>query len=133
MFKLNNMCKKLLAILLAAVFALPAFAQTDTKKTYKGRLEVYENLVKDNKGGVEGTVVNRSGRVLVADAMLTLYRGETVVLKGYSDTDGYFLFENLPQGNRVVLCLSTFPTNNLDRMSNNIIESILLFLNLVIL
>ncbi len=98
MFKLNNMCKKLLAILLAAVFALPAFAQTDTKKTYKGRLEVYENLVKDNKGGVEGTVVNRSGRVPVADAMLTLYRGETVVLKGYSDTDGYFLFENLPNG-----------------------------------
>ena len=44
-----------------------------------------------------------------------------------------FLFENLPQGNRVVLCLSTFPTNNLDMMSNNIIESILLFLNLVIL
>ena len=40
-----------------------------------------------------------------------------------------FLFENLPQGNRVVLCLSTFPTNNLDMMSNNISQAILSYLN----
>lgn len=40
-----------------------------------------------------------------------------------------FLFENLPQGNRVVLCLSTFPTNNLDMMSNNISQVILSYLN----
>lgn len=41
-----------------------------------------------------------------------------------------FLFENLPQGNRVVLCLSTFPTNNLDMMSNNIINVILNSINI---
>ena len=40
-----------------------------------------------------------------------------------------FLFENLPEGNRVVLCLSTFPTDNLDMMSNNISEAIILYLN----
>ncbi len=78
-FKFNNMYRKLLAILFAAIFAFPAFAQ-------------------ENKGGVEGTVVNRNGRVPVPDAAITLYRGETVVQQSQAGSDGYFSFGNLPDG-----------------------------------
>lgn len=90
------MKKKLLSILLLAVLVLPASAQE--QKRYGGRIEWFESLVKDDKGGVEGTVVNRSGRVPVSEAALRLYRGEKLIAEGTAAEDGYFKFDGLPNG-----------------------------------
>ena len=79
------MKKKLLSILLLAVLVLPASAQE--QKRYGGRIEWFESLVKDDKGGVEGTVVNRSGRVPVSEAALRLYRGEKLIAEGTAAED----------------------------------------------
>ena len=94
------MNRKLLSILLVAIFTLPlaALAQAQDKKTYGGRIEWHERPALDDKGGVEGTVVNRSGRLPVANAAMSLYRGETLVLTANAGEDGYFRFENLPNG-----------------------------------
>ena len=94
------MKRKLLSILLLAVFMLSAGAlQAQEKKNrYGGRVEWFESLVSEDKGGVEGTVVNRSGRVPVAEAVMELYRGDKLIAKGYSAEDGYFIFDNLPNG-----------------------------------
>ena len=94
------MKRKLLSILLLAVFMLSAGAlQAQEKKNrYGGRIEWFESLVSEDKGGVEGTVVNRSGRVPVAEAVMELYRGDKLIAKGYSAEDGYFIFDNLPNG-----------------------------------
>lgn len=90
------MKKKLLSILLLAVLVLSASAQE--QKRYGGRIEWFESLVKDDKGGVEGTVVNRSGRVPVSEAGLRLYRGEKLIAEGTAAEDGYFKFDGLPNG-----------------------------------
>ena len=79
-----------------AVLVLPASAQE--QKRYGGRIEWFESLVKDDKGGVEGTVVNRSGRVPVSEAALRLYRGEKLIAEGTAAEDGYFKFDGLPNG-----------------------------------
>ena len=91
--------RKLLSILLAAVLVIPAAAQEqDRKNSYGGRIEWFESLVADDEGGVKGTVVNRSGRLPVAEAVMELYRGDRLVAKGYSGEDGYFIFDHLPNG-----------------------------------
>ena len=79
-----------------AVLVLSASAQE--QKRYGGRIEWFESLVKDDKGGVEGTVVNRSGRVPVSEAGLRLYRGEKLIAEGTAAEDGYFKFDGLPNG-----------------------------------
>ena len=91
--------RKLLSILLAAVLVIPAAAQEqDRKNSYGGRIEWFESLVADDEGGVKGTVVNRSGRLPVAEDVMELYRGDRLVAKGYSGEDGYFIFDHLPNG-----------------------------------
>jgi len=49
-------------------------------------------------GGVRGTVVSRSDRTPVTDAVLVLYQGTTRVATSTSDADGRFLIENLDNG-----------------------------------
>lgn len=49
-------------------------------------------------GGVKGTVVNRSGRIPVADAIITISRNGEAVLSGKSAPDGKFFFEGLEDG-----------------------------------
>ena len=94
------MNRKLLSIILIAIFVLPAsLGAQDRRKTYGGRIEYYENPVAGiDKGGVEGSVVNRNGRVPIQDASLKLYRGDKLVAEGNSDASGYFLFENIGNG-----------------------------------
>ena len=78
--------------------ALVLSASAQEQKRYGGRIEWFESLVKDDKGGVEGTVVNRSGRVPVSEAGLRLYRGEKLIAEGTAAEDGYFKFDGLPNG-----------------------------------
>ncbi len=93
------MKNKLLSIILIAIFILPAsLSAQDRRKTYGGRITYYENLVTGDKGGVEGSVVNRNGRVPIPDASLKLYIGDRLVAEGPSDSEGYFLFDNLRNG-----------------------------------
>ena len=87
------MIRKLLPLFVAAIMALPVPMQGQT-----AGMQQTETGAEENKGGVQGTVVNRNGRVPVGDAMLTLYLGDEVVMKGYSSSDGYFSFRNLPDG-----------------------------------
>ncbi|MDE6871280.1 MAG: TonB-dependent receptor [Bacteroidales bacterium] len=56
------------------------------------------SLFAQASGGVKGTVVNRSGRVPVAGAVITLYQNGETVLSGKSAHDGKFLFEGLEDG-----------------------------------
>ncbi len=49
-------------------------------------------------GGVKGTVVNRAGRVPIADAAITISQGGETVVSTTSDADGKFLVENLANG-----------------------------------
>ena len=82
-----------------AILVLPAAAQQqDRRNSYGGRIEWFENLVSEDKGGVEGTVVNRSGRAPVADALLNLWRGDKLIAEARVAGDGYFIFDNLPNG-----------------------------------
>ena len=94
------MKRKLLSILLLAVlmFSAGVLQAQEKKNRYGGRIEWFEPLVTEDKGGVEGTVVNRNGRIPVGEAAMELYRGDKLVAKGYSADDGYFLFDNLPNG-----------------------------------
>ena len=93
------MNRKLLSILFMAILVLPAAAQQqDRRNSYGGRIEWFENLVSEDKGGVEGTVVNRSGRAPVADALLNLWRGDKLIAEARVGGDGYFIFDNLPNG-----------------------------------
>ena len=93
------MNRKLLSILFMAILVLPAAAQQqDRRNSYGGRIEWFENLVSEDKGGVEGTVVNRSGRAPVADALLNLWRGDKLIAEARVAGDGYFIFDNLPNG-----------------------------------
>ena len=81
------------------ILALPAAAQQqDRRNSYGGRIQWFENLVTEDKGGVEGTVVNRSGRAPVADALLNLWRGDKLIAEARVAEDGYFIFDNLPNG-----------------------------------
>ena len=73
------MYKKLLTIVLAALLPLCAIAQ---------------NL----PGGMTGTVVNRSGRIPVANARLTVSLAGEQIASVLSDDNGKFLVENLPDG-----------------------------------
>ena len=73
------MIRKVLLTIATLLSALSIFAQSD-------------------RGGVTGTVVNRAGRIPVADAVITLsHDGETVVA-GVSGENGKFLFEGLLNG-----------------------------------
>ena len=73
------MIRKVLLTIATLLSALSIFAQSE-------------------RGGVTGTVVNRAGRIPVADAVITLsHDGETVV-SGVSGADGRFLFEDLLNG-----------------------------------
>ena len=49
-------------------------------------------------GGVKGTVVNRSGRMPVQGAAVTLSLNGETVASGNAGTDGKFLFEGLENG-----------------------------------
>ena len=49
-------------------------------------------------GGVKGTVVNRAGRIPVAEASITLTQAGEAVTSATSDADGRFLIEGLPNG-----------------------------------
>ena len=49
-------------------------------------------------GGVKATVVNRAGRVPVADAAITLSQNGETVASAISDAEGKFLIESLPNG-----------------------------------
>ena len=49
-------------------------------------------------GGVKATVVNRAGRIPVAQATVTISQGGEVVAKTVSDAEGKFLVESLPNG-----------------------------------
>ena len=95
------MRNRLLSILLIALFIMPAFASAQTqerKKTYGGRISYYTSPVTGDRGGVEGTVVNRNGRAPIADASLQLYRGTELIAEGPSDSNGYFLFSEVDNG-----------------------------------
>ena len=95
------MRNRLLSILLIALFIMPAFAGAQTqerKKTYGGRISYYTSPVTGDRGGVEGTVVNRNGRAPIADASLQLYRGTELIAEGPSDSNGYFLFSEVDNG-----------------------------------
>ena len=87
------MIGKLLPLFAAAVLALPVYASEHTVEMVQK-----ESQTDEDKGGIAGTVVNRSGRVPVGNAMLTLYQGDDIVAKGYSSSDGYFSFGSLPDG-----------------------------------
>lgn len=50
------------------------------------------------EGGVKGTVVNRSGRVPVANAELLIYSGSELVAAEYASADGTFSVSGLPNG-----------------------------------
>ena len=74
------MIKKLILTITAVFCALSLFAQPS------------------DWGGVKGTVVNRAGRIPIADAVLEISQnGETVAVT-ISAADGTFLIENLPNG-----------------------------------
>jgi len=49
-------------------------------------------------GGVKGTVVNRSGRVPVAGAVIMLSQNGETIVSGKSASDGKFIFEGLEDG-----------------------------------
>ena len=87
---------RLLSIL-SAIFILP-FAADAYAAGDAGKVEWYENLADGSDGGVKGTVVNRNGRVPVQDASLELYREGDLVAKASAGDDGYFIFDNLPDG-----------------------------------
>ena len=90
---------KLLPVLLAAISLLSVTAGAqDKKNTYGGRIEWYENPVTGREGGVKGTVVDRAGRVPVAGAEVTLFRGDRIVAKASLDDSGQFLFSDIDNG-----------------------------------
>ena len=55
-------------------------------------------VAQNNSGGVKGTVVNRAGRVPIAEAVITLSQGTETVAVTRSDAEGRFLVELLPNG-----------------------------------
>ena len=55
-------------------------------------------LFAQSTGGVKGTVVNRAGRVPIADAVIVLSNGGETILSAGVNPDGKFLFEGLENG-----------------------------------
>ena len=116
------MNRKLLSLFVMAVFALPVFAQ--------GRpdgMKQTESQPTGHLGGIEGSLISRNGGVPVADAMIVLYQGAEPVLKGYSGSDGYFLFENLPDGiYRMTVSASGFEQAMVDVTVEGYVKDLLL-------
>ena len=90
---MNIRILSIVSALLVLPFAADAHATGDA-----GKVEWHEDLADGAEGGVKGTVVNRNGRVPVQGAVLSLYRADKLVAEGVAGDDGYFVFDNLPDG-----------------------------------
>ena len=128
------MNRKLLSIILIAIFALSSIAgaqSQDRQKTYGGRIEYYVNPVTGDRGGVEGSVVNRNGRVPIPDAVLELFLGDKLVAKGTSDENGYFLFSEIDNGDyRLVVSAPGFSASEVNVKVEGFIKD-LIFVSLL--
>ena len=93
------MYRKLLPILMAAIFLLPASAGAqDKQKTYGGRIEWFKSPVSGREGGVKAAVVDRNGRAPIQGAVVELYQGSELVAKAELDESGQFLFSDIDNG-----------------------------------
>ncbi len=83
-------------------------------------------------GGVTGTVVNRSGRVPVTGAEVTLSFGGETVVTGQSGNDGKFLFEGIEDGiyQMTVKAAGFVPANVNVTVENGFVKD-LMFVSLV--
>ena len=71
--------KKYIILLLAVLVSVPSFAQFE-------------------KGGIEGRIVSRSGRIPVPQAEITVRNATGDILQTESGDDGTFLISGIPAG-----------------------------------
>lgn len=107
------MMKKILTAFAALLCSLALFAQTS------------------GVGGVKGTVVNRTGRVPVPNAHITIVKDAQAVFDDYSRADGSFIFEGLEDG-RYIMTVSAagFLTSRINLTVEGYVKD-LIFVSLV--